>query len=106
MLDARRLLGCRERRGNEIHDIADEGGREQRDLELVDIATVGEDVGLAHGDLLEARRDGDGRVAMLACESERRVVVDHRANGRLLRLATGDDLVELRDVLDVVHVEQ
>ena len=71
VLDARCLLGCRERRGNEIDDIAEEGGREQRDLELVHVATVDEHVGLPRGDLLEARADRDGRVAPLACERRR-----------------------------------
>ena len=43
---------------------------------------------------------------MLACEGERRVVVDHRANRRLLRLPTGGDRFELRDVLDILHVQE
>ena len=71
VLDPCRLLGGRELRCDEADDIAKEGGGQQPDLELVHVAAVDEDVGLARGDLLEAGGDGDGRVAVVARELRR-----------------------------------
>ena len=89
-----------------VDDGAGERRGQEADLELVEVAGVDVDIGLARRDLLESGGDGNGVVAMLARDGEGLVVADGVAQRRLARGATLDEGVHLRDLLDVGEVQR
>ena len=90
-LDPLALLARAEVGRHRIDDIAGERRGQEADLELVEVAGVDVDIGLARRDLLESGADGDGVVAVLARDVEGLVVADRVAQRRLARRAPLDE---------------